>query len=61
TPLAGLPVRQLDLPTDAALVAILRDGRVIVPQADEPMEGDDELLFVAAVDVEADLRAALNR
>ena len=61
TPLAGIPVRQLDLPTDAALVAILRDGRVIVPQADEPMEGDDELLFVAAVAVEADLRAALDR
>ena len=61
TPLAGLPVRQLHLPTDAALVAILRDGRVIVPQADEPMEGDDELLFVAAVDVEADLRTALDR
>ncbi|MDQ3886027.1 MAG: TrkA family potassium uptake protein [Actinomycetota bacterium] len=60
TPLAGLPVRHLDLPPDAALVAILRDGRVIVPQADDPMEGDDELLFVTAVGVEAELRAALR-
>ncbi|MDQ2882378.1 MAG: TrkA family potassium uptake protein [Actinomycetota bacterium] len=61
TPLAGLPVRQLQLPADAALVTILRGGRVIVPQGDDPLEGGDELLFVAAAQVEPDLRAALDR
>ncbi|OLT43061.1 potassium transporter TrkA [Saccharomonospora sp. CUA-673] len=61
TPLAGTPVQQLHLPKDAALVAILRGERVIVPQPDDPVEGGDELLFVASTDVEPELRAALGR
>jgi trk system potassium uptake protein len=61
TPLAGRPVRQLQLPSDAALVTILRGGRVIVPQGDHCLEGGDELLFVATADVEADVHAALGR
>jgi trk system potassium uptake protein TrkA len=61
TPLAVHPVRQLRLPADAALVTILRGGRVIVPQGDDPLEGGDELLFVAAANVEAEVHAALGR
>jgi len=61
TPLAGLPVRELALPSDAALVTILRDGRVIVPLGDDPIEGGDELLFVAAAEMEPALRTALSR
>ncbi|WP_338892619.1 TrkA family potassium uptake protein [Rhodococcus sovatensis] len=60
TPLAGKPVRKLSLPRDAALVTILRGGRVIVPQQDDPLEGGDELLFVASVEVEGELRAAVG-
>jgi trk system potassium uptake protein len=60
TPLAGRPVRQLQLPANAALVTILRGGRVIVPQDDDPLEGGDELLFVAAAEVEPEVRAALS-
>ena len=60
TALAGKPVRKLHLPRDAALVTILRGGRVIVPQPDDPLEGGDELLFVAAVEVEDELREALG-
>jgi len=60
TPLAGKPVRKLQLPRDAALVTILRGGRVIVPQHDDPLEGSDELLFVAAKEVEDELRAAVG-
>lgn len=59
TPWGGRPVRKLELPRDAALVTILRGPRVIVPQADEPLEGGDELLFVAAADIEDELRAVL--
>jgi len=33
---------------------------VIVPQMDDPIEGGDELLFVAAVDAEDQLRVALR-
>lgn len=60
TVLAGKPVRKLQLPRDAALVTILRGGRVIVPQPDDPLEGGDELLFVAAAEVEQELRAAIG-
>ena len=55
----GRPVRKLVLPRDAALVTILRGQRVIVPEPDQPLEGGDELLFVAAPEVEADLRRLL--
>ena len=56
---AGRPVRKLNLPRDVALVAILRGPRVIVPEADEPLEGGDELLLVAAPEVEGELRVLL--
>ncbi len=58
--IAGSPVRDLHLPRDAALVTILRGGRVIVPQPDEPLEAGDELLFVAATEVEDEVRRALG-
>ncbi|MGH3519080.1 MAG: potassium channel family protein [Haloechinothrix sp.] len=60
TPLAGTPVRDLDLPKDSALVTILRGSRVIVPHPDDPLEPGDELLFVAQSDVEAEMRVALG-
>jgi trk system potassium uptake protein TrkA len=60
TPLAGRPVSELALPTDAALVVILRGGRVIVPQPDDPLEGLDELLLVASADVEKEILTALG-
>jgi len=59
TSIAGRPVRDLQLPRDAALVTILRGGRVIVPQPDEPLEPGDELLFVAVTEVEEQLQALL--
>jgi trk/ktr system potassium uptake protein len=60
TPLAGRPVREVVLPKDAALVVILRGGRVIVPQPDDPLEAGDELLFVASANVEDEIRRALG-
>jgi hypothetical protein len=47
------------LPRDAALVTILRGSRVIVPEGDAPLEGGDELLFVAVTEVEHELRELL--
>ncbi len=58
--IAGSPVRDLTLPRDAALVTILRGGRVIVPQPDEPLEVGDELLLVASPEVEEAVRQALS-
>lgn len=56
SPWAGQPVRDVTLPRDVALVTILRGDRVIVPSPDDPLEVGDELLFVAAQDVEDELR-----
>lgn len=53
TPLAGRSVSRVRFPRDAALVAILRGGRVIVPEPDVPFEPGDELLVVAPEEVEA--------
>ncbi len=51
-PCVGTPVRDLALPRDAALVAIVRGARVIAPTPDEPLEPGDELLFVALPETE---------
>ncbi len=60
TPMAGKPVRKLELPRDVALVAILRGGRVIVPQSDDPIEGGDELIFIAPAEAEPALYEAMK-
>jgi trk system potassium uptake protein TrkA len=59
TPLAGETSRSIGLPPDAALVAILRGGQVIVPTPDDTVEPGDELLFVASPEVEPAIREAL--
>jgi trk system potassium uptake protein len=59
-PLAGARIGDIAWPVDTALVAILREGRVIVPQADDPLAGGDELLFVTGEDVEHELGRLLS-
>ncbi|HEX7353331.1 MAG TPA: TrkA family potassium uptake protein [Mycobacteriales bacterium] len=44
----GQTVGSVELPDDCALVAILRDGRVVVPTPDAPLEAGDELLAVTS-------------
>jgi trk system potassium uptake protein TrkA len=56
----GQRVGSVSWPPDTALVAILRGGRVLVPSADDPLEAGDELLFVAAEDVEDELQELLG-
>jgi trk system potassium uptake protein TrkA len=56
---AGCSVRDLDLPKDAALVAIVRGTRVIGPVPEEPLEPGDELLFVALPETEAAIRKSV--
>jgi trk system potassium uptake protein len=58
-PLAGQRIGAIEWPADTALVAILRDGRVIVPNSDDPLEAGDELLFVTSEDVEQELGTLL--
>lgn len=58
-PCAGIPLRDLQLPPDAAVVAIIRASRVLTPTPDEPLEPGDELLFVALPDAEPAIRKAV--
>jgi len=58
-PFIGHRVASVPWPADTVLVAILRDARVLVPSGDDPLEGGDELLFVAAAEVEDELRNLL--
>ena len=59
-PIVGKLVGDVPWPVDAAHVAILRDGRVIVPSPDAALEGGDELLLVATTEVEDELDALLG-
>ena len=59
-PLVGKLVGTVPWPTDVALTAILREGRVIVPAADIALEGGDELLLVATTEVEGELDRLLS-
>ena len=58
-PCAGIPLRDLELPPDAAIVAIIRASRVLTPTPDEPLEPGDELLFVALPEAEPAIRKAV--
>jgi trk system potassium uptake protein TrkA len=59
-PLVGQLVGSVAWPQDTALVAILREGRVLVPSPDDTLESGDELMFVANQDVEDELGALLS-
>ncbi len=59
TPWVGKPLREVPLPRETVLTAILRGERVITPTPDEPLEAGDELLFVTHADVEDQLKSVL--
>src|SRR5215468_11310807 len=51
-PFVGRPIRDVPLPHDSALVAVLRGKRVLVPSPDGPLEAGDELIFVVTSEME---------
>lgn len=59
-PYVGKPVREVPLPADAALVAILRGPRVLVPSPDDPLEAGDELLFLATDESETQVHQVVS-
>jgi len=59
-PLVGHRVGGIEWPADTALVAILREGRVLVPHPDDPLQAGDELFFVTSEDVEDELARLLS-
>ena len=58
-PYVGHPVRDVPLPRDTALVAIVRGSRVLVPTPDDPLDAGDELVFVCTAEVEDEVRSVL--
>ena len=56
----GHRVAEVRFPVDTALVAIIRDTRVISPSPDDSLESGDELLFVASPDQEQALEDLLG-
>ena len=59
SPYVGRPAGLIPFPENCALVTILRDGQVYVPDAEQPVEAGDELLFVVPSDIEGDLERLL--
>jgi trk/ktr system potassium uptake protein len=59
-PFVGRPVREIMLPHDTALVAILRGKRVLVPTPDDPLEVGDELMFLCTAEVEDEVQEVIS-
>jgi trk system potassium uptake protein TrkA len=59
SPNAGRPLYELRLPPDAAIVAIIREGHVVIPQPETVVSDGDEFLALAVKDSEPALRSAI--
>ena len=53
----GKTVEEVQLPDNASLAAIVRDGRVISPEPHDQFSAGDELLFVASAAAESQLKS----
>lgn len=56
----GRPIYELRLPVDSSIVAILREGHVVIPQPETVLAAGDELVALSTPGAEGDLRAALS-
>jgi trk system potassium uptake protein len=52
SPVAGKHIYDLRLPHDCALVAVIRDGHVIIPEPETPLAPGDEVLAIATTETE---------
>lgn len=59
SPYVGRPTGLVPFPDNCALVTILRDGQVYVPNPEQPLESGDELLFVMPTELEDELERLL--
>jgi trk system potassium uptake protein TrkA len=59
SPSVGKPIYELRLPADAAVVGILRDGHVVIPQPETVLSAGDEVLALASGPSEKALRDAV--
>jgi trk system potassium uptake protein TrkA len=59
SPNAGRPLYELRLPPDSAIVAILREGHVVIPQPESVVAAGDEIMALVDPNAEDQLRRAI--
>ncbi len=59
SPNAGRPLYELRLPPDSAIVAVLRDGHVVIPQPETVLTLGDEVVALSSPEAEIALRTAI--
>jgi trk system potassium uptake protein TrkA len=59
SPTAGRPLYELRLPPDAAIVAIIREEHVVIPQPETVITDGDEVIALTAPESEPSLRSAV--
>ncbi|HEX9697724.1 MAG TPA: TrkA family potassium uptake protein [Actinomycetota bacterium] len=59
SPLTSKHVYDLRLPHDSALVAIVRDGHVIIPEPESPIQNGDEVIAITTSEAEDSVRRAI--
>jgi trk system potassium uptake protein TrkA len=60
SPVDGKVLRDVKIPPDCTLVAVVRDRHVLAPRGETPLKAGDEVLALAAAEAESDLRRALT-
>ncbi len=59
SPAVGSAIAALGIPREAAIVAIVRDYRLVVPRAETVLQNGDEVLVLVTQDAEPDVRKEL--
>ncbi|MGH8993192.1 MAG: potassium channel family protein [Acidimicrobiia bacterium] len=59
-PVLGKTIAELNIPRDATIVAVVREGHVIVPRGDTGFQQGDEVLALVTPDSEDDVRRLLT-
>ena len=59
SPAVSRPIRELDLPRDATVVAVIRDRHVVVPRGETTLQANDEVLVLVTPESEDEVTALL--
>jgi trk system potassium uptake protein TrkA len=59
-PIVDKAIRDLDIPRDATIVAVIRGEHVVMPRGDTVFEAGDEVLAMVTGDSEADVRQIMT-
>jgi trk system potassium uptake protein TrkA len=59
SPAAGSSIAELGVPRDATIVAVVRDGHVVVPHGDTVVDAGDEVLVLVTPDSEEPVKSVL--